>query len=154
MHDNAGREVADIRKQVLGDTHEVYLAGQPAEILWRVPQGDEAGDWKAGGIIQEVTAGMSGRYQTVSVLVRTPDGSALGFGSKTLEVVGRREGATARLRAKLRSAASPSGPPGSFTMQEGPVGDRQDRHSETNARIIARALTDGSDLIAGLDDDA
>jgi len=129
------------------------LVGQPAEILWRVAHGDEAGDWMAGGIIKEVTAGLSGRYQTVSVLVRTPDGSAVGFGSKTLEVIGRREGATARLRAKLRSAASPSGPPGSFTMQEGPVGDWLAGISETNAGIIARALTDGSDLITDLDDD-
>jgi uncharacterized protein YxjI len=30
LHDSSGREVADIRKQLLGDTHEVYLAGQPA----------------------------------------------------------------------------------------------------------------------------
>lgn len=30
LHDSSGREVADIRKRVLGDTHEVYLAGQPA----------------------------------------------------------------------------------------------------------------------------
>jgi len=39
-------------------------------------------------------------------------------------------------------------------MQEGPVGDWLAGISETNAGIIARALTDGSDLIADLDDDA
>jgi uncharacterized protein YxjI len=30
LHDSSGREVADIRKQFFGDTHEVYLAGQRA----------------------------------------------------------------------------------------------------------------------------
>lgn len=130
------------------------LAGDVGEIRWRVGHADDPGEWKVGGITQEVTVGPVGGYQTVSVLVTGPDGAELGFGSKVLEVVGSRAGATARLRAKLRHAAAPFGPPGSLAMQEGPAADWLAAISETNAELIAGALHDGSDLLAGLEDEA
>lgn len=127
---------------------------QDTEIMWRVAGGDDNAEWQAGGVVHHATAGRSGQYQTISVLVRLGDGSLVAFGSKTLEVVGRREGAAARLRAKLRRAASPSGPPGSYAAQEGWAADWLTAISDTNAEIIAGALAGGIDVLSNLDDGA
>lgn len=152
LHD--GRERLVEGEAVTFHVDLAHLAGQVAEIRWRTATGDDPGEWKVGGITREVTAGTAGGYQTVSVLVTGPDGSELGFGSKVLEVISTRAGATARLKARLRHAVSPSGPPGSLAMQDGPAGDWLAALSETNAELIGDALNDSSELLGSLEDRA
>ena len=131
------------------------LAGDVGEIRWRVGHADDPGEWKVGGITQEVTVGPVGRLS---------DGERAGDRP-------RRRGAGIR----LQSAGSGRKPRGSHGTAAGeasprcgpvrasraawpcrkarpPTGWRPS--SETNAELIAGALHDGSDLLAGLEDEA